>query len=114
MPQRQDLFRAFRWYNKGKKTLKSDIPTKLNLSSSIVSDKKFNFFFQILDKPTKVWICKDKGKGGSVLRLAQEIREHTKAVTSLTVVPSGNTLYSGSHDKTIRVRNYCYDLDLKI
>ncbi|KAK9073769.1 hypothetical protein SSX86_006363 [Deinandra increscens subsp. villosa] len=39
---------------------------------------------------------------GSVLHLLQEIREHTKAVTSLTVLQSGETLYSGSHDKTVR------------
>ncbi|KAI3790166.1 hypothetical protein L2E82_02999 [Cichorium intybus] len=50
------------------------------------------------DGTIKMWTSK-----GSVLRLNQEIREHTKAVTSLTILPSGNTLYSGSHDKTIRV-----------
>nr|KAJ0203061.1 hypothetical protein LSAT_V11C500282180 [Lactuca sativa] len=49
------------------------------------------------DGMIKIWACK-----GSVLRLTQEIREHTKAVTSLTILPSGDTLYSGSHDKTIR------------
>ncbi|KAJ0881830.1 putative [Myosin heavy-chain] kinase transcription factor WD40-like family [Helianthus annuus] len=56
------------------------------------------------DGTIKIWTGKNTSKGkGSVLRLTQEIREHTKAVTSLTVPPSGNTLYSGSHDKTIRV-----------
>ncbi|KAI3714645.1 hypothetical protein L6452_21603 [Arctium lappa] len=49
------------------------------------------------DGMIKIWTCK-----GSILRLTHKIREHTKAVTSLTVLPSGNTLYSGSHDKTIR------------
>ncbi|KAI3775527.1 hypothetical protein L1987_50106 [Smallanthus sonchifolius] len=56
------------------------------------------------DGTIKIWTGKNTGNGkGSVLRLTQEIREHTKAVTSLTVLQSGNTLYSGSHDKTIRV-----------
>ncbi|XP_076896077.1 putative E3 ubiquitin-protein ligase LIN-1 [Bidens hawaiensis] len=56
------------------------------------------------DGSIKIWTGKNTGKGkDSVLRLMQEIREHTKAVTSLTVQQSGNTLYSGSHDKTIRV-----------
>ncbi|XP_024979794.1 putative E3 ubiquitin-protein ligase LIN-1 [Cynara cardunculus var. scolymus] len=49
------------------------------------------------DGMIKIWTLK-----GSILRLTHETREHTKAVTSLTVLPSGNTLYSGSHDKTIR------------
>ena len=62
----------------------------------------------ILGEMTKIWSGKDKGKGkSSILRLIQEIREHTKAVTSLIILPSGNTLYSGSHDKTIRVRTWC-------
>ncbi|KAK1417336.1 hypothetical protein QVD17_26463 [Tagetes erecta] len=56
------------------------------------------------DGTIKVWTGKNTGKGkDNVLRLTQEIREHTKAVTSLTVLQSGDTLYSGSHDKTIRV-----------
>ncbi|KAL8209350.1 hypothetical protein R6Q57_006082 [Mikania cordata] len=49
------------------------------------------------DGMIKVWTGK-----GSVLHLLQEIREHSKAVTSLTVLQSGDTLYSGSHDKTVR------------
>ncbi|KAL7591164.1 hypothetical protein Lser_V15G32972 [Lactuca serriola] len=49
------------------------------------------------DGTIKVWMDK-----GSVLHLIQEIREHSKAVTSLTVPQSGDTLYSGSHDKTVR------------
>lgn len=40
---------------------------------------------------------------GRILRLIQETQEHTKAVTSLTVLQSGDTLYSGSLDKTVRV-----------
>ncbi|KAJ4843659.1 hypothetical protein Tsubulata_010162 [Turnera subulata] len=50
------------------------------------------------DGTIKVW---DAGK--RILRLVQEVREHTKAVTCLHVSPSGDKLYSGSLDKTIRV-----------
>ncbi|XP_071733571.1 putative E3 ubiquitin-protein ligase LIN-1 isoform X2 [Rutidosis leptorrhynchoides] len=49
------------------------------------------------DGTIKVWTSK-----GSDLHLILEIREHSKAVTSLTVLPSGDILYSGSHDKTVR------------
>lgn len=53
----------------------------------------------------KVWTGK-----GSVLHLIQEVREHSKAVTSLTVLQSGDTLYSGSLDKTVRVSfKFFYD-----
>jgi WD40 repeat protein len=38
-----------------------------------------------------------------MIRLIQEVREHTKAVTCLYVSSSGDKLYSGSSDKTIRV-----------
>ena len=51
-------------------------------------------YFQIL----KVWTGK-----GSVLHLIQETREHTKAVTSLAILQSGEVLYSGSLDRTTRV-----------
>ncbi|KAF8400830.1 hypothetical protein HHK36_014132 [Tetracentron sinense] len=50
------------------------------------------------DGSIKVW----SGRG-SLLHLIQEIREHTKAVTSLAVLPSGEKLYSGSLDRTARV-----------
>ncbi|XVE96847.1 hypothetical protein REPUB_Repub02eG0258400 [Reevesia pubescens] len=50
------------------------------------------------DGTIKVW---DAGKRG--LRLVQEVHEHTKAVTCLYVPSSGDRLYSGSLDKTIRV-----------
>ncbi|ONH98058.1 hypothetical protein PRUPE_7G226000 [Prunus persica] len=50
------------------------------------------------DGTIKVWTGK-----GSVLHLIQEIREHTKAVTSLAILQSGETLYSGSLDRTTRV-----------
>ncbi|KAK9946928.1 hypothetical protein M0R45_012367 [Rubus argutus] len=50
------------------------------------------------DGTIKVW---DAGK--KVLRLIQEVREHTKAVTCLYISSSGDKLYSGSLDKTIRV-----------
>ncbi|GJT68593.1 putative E3 ubiquitin-protein ligase LIN [Tanacetum coccineum] len=49
------------------------------------------------DGTIKVWTGK-----GSLLHPVQEVREHSKAVTSLTVLQSGDTLYSGSHDKTVR------------
>ncbi|KAF3446786.1 hypothetical protein FNV43_RR11966 [Rhamnella rubrinervis] len=50
------------------------------------------------DGTIKVW---DAGR--RVLRLTQVVREHTKAVTSLYASTSGDKLYSGSLDKTIRV-----------
>ncbi|KAL5778211.1 hypothetical protein ACOSP7_011137 [Xanthoceras sorbifolium] len=50
------------------------------------------------DGTVKLW---DAGK--RVLRLIKEVREHTKAVTCLYIPPSGDKLYSGSVDKTIRV-----------
>ncbi|XP_024930397.3 putative E3 ubiquitin-protein ligase LIN-1 [Ziziphus jujuba] len=50
------------------------------------------------DGTIKVW---DAGR--RVLRLIQEVREHTKAVTCLYASTSGDKLYSGSLDKTIRV-----------
>ncbi|WRX24164.1 WD40 repeat - like 10 [Theobroma cacao] len=50
------------------------------------------------DGSIKVW---DSGKRG--LRLVQEAREHMKAVTCLYVPSSGDRLYSGSLDKTIRI-----------
>ncbi|PIA57254.1 hypothetical protein AQUCO_00600175v1 [Aquilegia coerulea] len=50
------------------------------------------------DGTIKVW---DAGK--RVLRLIQEAREHAKSVTCLSVPPSGDKLYSGSLDKTIRI-----------
>ncbi|KAK1418553.1 hypothetical protein QVD17_27698 [Tagetes erecta] len=63
---------------------------------SIISFKD-KIFSGHSDGAIKVWTGK-----GSVLHLLQEIREHSKAVTSLTVLQSGDTLYSGSHDKTVR------------
>ncbi|KAJ6681025.1 RING-TYPE E3 UBIQUITIN TRANSFERASE [Salix koriyanagi] len=50
------------------------------------------------DGTIKVW---DAGK--RVLRLIQEVRDHTKAVTCLYIPSSEDKLYSGSLDKTIRV-----------
>ncbi|XP_038896990.1 putative E3 ubiquitin-protein ligase LIN-1 [Benincasa hispida] len=48
------------------------------------------------DGTIKVWDAGNK-------RLIQEARKHTKAVTCLCVSSSGDTIYSGSLDKTIRV-----------
>ncbi|KAI3983686.1 hypothetical protein MKX01_001090 [Papaver californicum] len=50
------------------------------------------------DGTLKVW----SGKGKH-LCLSQESREHSKAITSMTVLSSGERLYTGSLDKTIRV-----------
>ncbi|KAH9300559.1 hypothetical protein KI387_012142, partial [Taxus chinensis] len=50
------------------------------------------------DGTLKVWDCRKK-----ILYLIQEVREHTKSVTSLAVSSSGEKLYSGSLDKTIKV-----------
>ncbi|KAI4379409.1 hypothetical protein MLD38_005711 [Melastoma candidum] len=50
------------------------------------------------DGTIKVWTGK-----GTILRLIQEVREHTKGVTSLVAPQSGDRLHSGSLDKTIRV-----------
>ncbi|CAI9100373.1 OLC1v1037356C1 [Oldenlandia corymbosa var. corymbosa] len=50
------------------------------------------------DGTLKVWIIKN----GS-LHLIQEAQEHTKAVTSLTILNSVERLYSGSLDRTVRV-----------
>ena len=38
-----------------------------------------------------------------MIRLIQEVQEHIKAVTCLYASSSGDKLYSGSSDKTIRV-----------
>ncbi|WRX31583.1 WD40 repeat - like 10 [Theobroma cacao] len=50
------------------------------------------------DGTIKVWTGR-----GSILHLVQEIREHSKPVTSLYILQSGERLYSGSLDKTARV-----------
>ncbi|KAJ6844902.1 putative E3 ubiquitin-protein ligase LIN-1 isoform X2 [Iris pallida] len=55
-------------------------------------------FFGHSDGMLKVW------EGGArILDLIQESHEHTKAVTSLSILQSGEKLYSGSLDKTVRV-----------
>ncbi|KAI6681868.1 hypothetical protein NL676_035749 [Syzygium grande] len=50
------------------------------------------------DGTIKVWTGR-----GSILHQIQEVREHTKAVTSLAISQSGERLYSGSLDKTTKV-----------
>ncbi len=62
----------------------------------------------------KVWTGR-----GSILHLMQEVREHTKAVTSLAIFQSGERLYSGSLDRTTRVCTYnskssIFNFDLKV
>ncbi|XWS17290.1 hypothetical protein CRYUN_Cryun33cG0054600 [Craigia yunnanensis] len=64
---------------------------------SIVSFKD-KIFSGHSDGTLKVWTGR-----GSFLHLVQEIREHTKAVTSLCILQSEERLYSGSLDKTARV-----------
>ncbi|KAM6583195.1 hypothetical protein CsatB_010197 [Cannabis sativa] len=64
---------------------------------SLVSFKE-KIFSGHSDGTIKVWTGK-----GSILHLIQEIREHTKAVTSLTILPAAEKLYSGSLDRTSRV-----------
>ncbi|KAL8242036.1 hypothetical protein R6Q59_012338 [Mikania micrantha] len=49
------------------------------------------------DGTIKVWDASKR-----VLRLIQEVREHSKAVTCLYIPPAHDKLYSGSLDKTIR------------
>ncbi|KAJ6731487.1 RING-TYPE E3 UBIQUITIN TRANSFERASE, partial [Salix purpurea] len=65
------------------------------LSIAFYNDKIFSGHS---DGTIKVWTGK-----GSILHLIQEIREHTKAVTSLAVLQPGEKLYSGSLDRTERV-----------
>eukprot|EP00258_Populus_trichocarpa_P029487 XP_024445506.1 putative E3 ubiquitin-protein ligase LIN-2 isoform X2 [Populus trichocarpa] len=65
------------------------------LSITFYNDKIFSGHS---DGTIKVWTGK-----GSILHLIQEIREHTKAVTSLAVLQPGEKLYSGSLDRTARV-----------
>ncbi|XP_068645365.1 putative E3 ubiquitin-protein ligase LIN-1 [Aristolochia californica] len=59
---------------------------------------KGRIFSSHSDGHIKMW---DTGR--RALRLIQEVRGHTKAVTCLTISSSGDKLYSGSLDKTIRV-----------
>ncbi|KAK7267008.1 hypothetical protein RIF29_19671 [Crotalaria pallida] len=47
-----------------------------------------------------VWAVKD-----NLFHLLQEIQEHTKAVTSLVITESGDKLYSGSLDRTLKVKH---------
>uniref|UniRef100_A0A7N0TJ17 RING-type E3 ubiquitin transferase n=2 Tax=Kalanchoe fedtschenkoi TaxID=63787 RepID=A0A7N0TJ17_KALFE len=64
---------------------------------SIVSFKD-RIFSGHSDGTIKAWTGR-----GSILHLIQQTREHSKAVTSLAVMPQGDKLYSGSLDKTTRV-----------
>ncbi|KAK1266062.1 putative E3 ubiquitin-protein ligase LIN-1 [Acorus gramineus] len=50
------------------------------------------------DGTMKVWSGKD-----SLLHLLQETQDHSKAVTSLEILQSGEKLYSGSLDRSLRV-----------
>ncbi|KAK1313228.1 putative E3 ubiquitin-protein ligase LIN-1 [Acorus calamus] len=50
------------------------------------------------DGTIKVWSGKD-----SLLHLLQQTQDHSKAVTSLEILQSGDKLYSGSLDRSVRV-----------
>ncbi|XP_073062544.1 putative E3 ubiquitin-protein ligase LIN-1 isoform X1 [Primulina eburnea] len=56
------------------------------------------FFSGHSDGTIKVWANK-----GSKIQIIQEVREHTKPVTSLAILQSSDKLYSGSLDRTVRV-----------
>lgn len=55
-----------------------------------------------------MWTLKD-----NVLLLLQEIQEHTKAVPNLTISESGDRLYSGSLDRTAKVKNDSSNLNIR-
>ncbi|CAM0880521.1 unnamed protein product [Alopecurus aequalis] len=65
--------------------------------TSIVYFKNY-IFSGHSDGTLKVWEGSE-----NILRLVQESQEHTKAITSLSILPSEEKLYSGSLDRTIRV-----------
>uniref|UniRef100_A0ACD5VR81 Uncharacterized protein n=1 Tax=Avena sativa TaxID=4498 RepID=A0ACD5VR81_AVESA len=65
--------------------------------TSIVYFKSY-IFSGHSDGTLKVWEGSE-----NILRLVQESQEHTKAITSLSILPSEEKLYSGSMDRTIRV-----------
>nr|KYP61633.1 U-box domain-containing protein 15 [Cajanus cajan] len=60
---------------------------------------KDKFFSGHTDGTIKVWTLKD-----NLFDLLQEIQEHTKAVTNLVISESGDRLYSGSLDRTAKVK----------
>ncbi|CAN0901538.1 Putative E3 ubiquitin-protein ligase LIN-1 [Linum grandiflorum] len=99
--QGQDHFRPLRWNYEG-------INKPENLTRIVVI---LGMFLQpVLFLLLKVWTGR-----GSILHLIQEIREHSKAVSSLVVLHSGDKLYSGSLDKTTRVGFFTVDsLDFPI
>ncbi|KAI3953488.1 hypothetical protein MKW92_021138 [Papaver armeniacum] len=88
---------------------------KLKSSSIVVKDILKALMNLSSVNAKDLWSCAEAGElessaNGEVLslnimfQLIKEIREHTKAVTCLDVIPSsGDKLYSGSLDKTIRV-----------
>lgn len=51
------------------------------------------------DGTLKVWEGSE-----NILRLVHEAQEHTKAITSLSVLHSEEKIFSGSLDRSIRVR----------
>ncbi|KAJ8768717.1 hypothetical protein K2173_023621 [Erythroxylum novogranatense] len=72
-------------------------------NGEVLSIASFNdkIFSGHSDGTIKVWAARS-----SILQLIQVIREHTKAVTSLTILQSSERLYSGSADKTSRVWSF--------
>ncbi|KAL4557528.1 hypothetical protein LXL04_035709 [Taraxacum kok-saghyz] len=71
-------------------TMNGEVMSMVNIKGRLISSH--------YDGTIKVW---DTGK--KALRLIQEVRDHSKAVTCLYLSPSCDKLYSGSLDKTIRV-----------
>ncbi|MFS7949529.1 putative transcription factor WD40-like family [Helianthus anomalus] len=62
------------------------------------TNQSLSLLLSVMCLLSKVWDANKRD-----LRLVQEVREHSKAVTCLYIPPSRDKLYSGSLDKTIRV-----------
>ncbi|CAM8926126.1 unnamed protein product [Rhodiola kirilowii] len=76
----------------------TEIDSSANGDVLCLLHKKSRVYSSHADGTIKVWDAAKK-----TMRLLHEIRIHTKAVTCLCVAPSGEILFSGSLDKTIRV-----------
>ncbi|XP_047339652.1 putative E3 ubiquitin-protein ligase LIN-1 [Impatiens glandulifera] len=79
-----------------KEIIQEDSSVNGEVSSMICYEDKI--FSGHSDGTIKVWLAK-----GNNLRLIQEVKEHSKVVTSLRVLHPGDKLYSGSLDRTVRV-----------
>jgi WD40 repeat protein len=79
----------------------SDGTLKVVISEFPYCKSKHKFQF-MMSEFIQVWEGSE-----NILRLVQESQEHTKAITSLSILPSEEKLYSGSLDRTIRVHIIC-------